>query len=102
MVTAVDVVTAVVVIVKLAVVLPAATVTLPGTVADELALDNTTDAPPAGAGALKVTVPVEDVPPATDVGFTVTELGVTPEAAVNDNVRLEFADIDTLSWSCPP
>ena len=39
-------------------------------------LDNVTTAPPAGARPFKVTVPVEDVPPITDVGLTLTALAV--------------------------
>src|SRR2546426_499739 len=62
MVTAVEAVTAVVVTVKVALVAPAATVTLPGTVATALLLDSVTALPPVGATALSVTVPC-DVPP---------------------------------------
>ena len=64
--------TAVVFTVKVAVVAPAATVTLAGTVADALLDASVTTKPPAGAAADKVTVPVLDTPPATDVGFNVT------------------------------
>jgi len=60
---------------KVAVVALAATVTLGGTVAAAtLLLDSVTIAPPAGAGPVKVTVPVEEVPPITDVGFRVREV----------------------------
>ena len=56
-------------------VLPAATVTLAGTVAAEvLLLDKEITAPPAGAGALRVTVPVEVPPPTTLVGLKASEL----------------------------
>ena len=60
--------------VKSALAAPGATVTLGGTVAtfEGSALSATT-APPAGAGALRVTVPVERLPPNTLVGFTLTE-----------------------------
>ena len=74
MVTEVEVATAVVVTVKVPEVAPAATVTLAGTVAtDVLLLERVTTAPPVGAGPLRVTVPVEEVPPVTLVGFRVTE-----------------------------
>ena len=93
----VDDVTAVVITVKVAVKLPAATVTLDGMVADVLLLDSATEIPPAGAGALKVTVPVDELPPGTLAGLSDTEESVTPCAAVNDKVTVEFAAIDTLS-----
>jgi hypothetical protein len=51
------VVTVCVLTVNLALVAPAATVTLPGTLAAELLLDKLTTVPPDGAAALKVTVP---------------------------------------------
>jgi len=59
---------------KSALVTPAATVTLGGTVAtDVLLLPSATTAPPAGAAAFRVTVPVEGLPPSTLVGFRLTE-----------------------------
>src|SRR6266576_1063845 len=74
MVTGVEAATALVLIVKVAVVLPAGTVTLEGTLAAALLLESVTCAPPAGAGPLSVTVPVDDcVPPVTLVGFNVSE-----------------------------
>ena len=73
-VTAVDVATVRVVTVKVVLVLPAGTVTLAGTVAAEvLPLVSVTTVPPVGAAPFKVTVPVEDVPEVTDVGFNVTD-----------------------------
>ena len=64
MVTAVDAVTTLVLTVKVALVAPAGTVTLEGTVAAAvLLLESVTCAPPAGAGPLSVTVPVEEFPP---------------------------------------
>jgi hypothetical protein len=61
--------------VKVALVAPAGTVTLEGTVAAPvLLLESRTCAPPAGAGPLSVTVPVEDcAPPTTLVGLSVSE-----------------------------
>src|SRR5947207_14192308 len=73
MVTGVDAATALVLIVKVAVVLAAGTVTLEGTLAAVLLLESVTCAPPAGAGPLSVTVPVEEFPPATLVGFSASE-----------------------------
>src|SRR5260370_14375566 len=74
MLAVVDTATALVLTVNDAVVAPAATVTLEGTVAtDVLLLESATCAPPVGAGPLSVTVPVEEFPPVTLVGFRETE-----------------------------
>src|SRR6266403_3909444 len=74
MVTGVDAATELVLTVKVALVAPAETVTLEGTLAAVvLLLERVTWAPPAGAGPLNVTVPVEEVPPVTLVGFRVIE-----------------------------
>src|SRR5439155_6547402 len=81
--TGVDDATASVVTVNVRLVLPAATDTVEGTVAmPVLLLDSVTTAPPLGAAALKVTVPVEELPPTTVVGLTVTEESVGEEGAV--------------------
>lgn len=70
--------TAEVVIGNVAVVLPAATVIPAGAWAMlVLLLDNATVIPPVGAVALSVTVPVEELPPMTFVGLTVTEVRLT-------------------------
>ncbi len=74
MVTAVDAATAVVFTGNVALAAPAGTVTVEGTLAAPLLLESMTWAPPAGAGPLSVTVPVEDcAPPITVVGFRVSE-----------------------------
>ena len=85
MVTGVDVATALVLRLKLAVVPPGGTVTLAGTTAAELLVESVTCAPPAGAGAFSVTVPVEGLPPVTLVGLTVSDEtigGITVSEAV--------------------
>jgi hypothetical protein len=64
--------------VKVALVAPAGTNTLEGTRAAPLLLESATVAPPAGAGALSVTVPVEVCrPPITLVGFSASDERVT-------------------------
>jgi hypothetical protein len=69
--------------IKVALVAPVETVTLEGTLAAPLSLANVTWAPPAGAGPLKVTVPVEDSePPTTLVGFKVREESVAVGAGL--------------------
>ena len=66
----VDAATALVLTVNDALVAPAATVTLAGTLAAVvLLLESATCAPPVGAGPLSVTVPVEEFPPVTLVGW---------------------------------
>jgi hypothetical protein len=66
-------VTVVVLAVKVALVAPAGTVTLAGTVTRAvLLLDSDTTAPPAGAGAPRITLPVDGVPPTTVLGLNST------------------------------
>jgi len=73
-VTEVFTATGVVVMVKVADRAPAAIVTLAGTcAADVLLLLSVTTAPAGGAAPLRVTVPVELLPPTTEVGDRVTE-----------------------------
>jgi hypothetical protein len=68
-------VTAVVATGKVALVAPAATVILDGVDATALLLlVSETTAPPDGASAVSVTVPVADAPPVTDVGLTLAPL----------------------------
>jgi hypothetical protein len=80
----IDTITTDVFTVKVAPLLPAGTVTLAGTLAALLLLDSVTCAPPAGAGPLSVTVPVEDCTlPTTLVGCS--------SAAVDLKEALPFA-----------
>jgi hypothetical protein len=63
-----------VLIVNVALVCPDGTTTLVGTLAiNLLLLESDTDVPLACAGPFRVTVPVEDVPKLTDVGFSVSD-----------------------------
>src|SRR5215213_620977 len=71
--TLVLVVTAEVLTLKVAVEAPAATVTLAGTAAiDGFALLRLTRVPPLGAPLVNVIVPVEVLPPTTELGLTLT------------------------------
>jgi len=85
-VTEVDDPTGLVLTVKVAVVPPPGTVTLAGTVAAPvLLLDSDTTAPPLGAELLSVTVPLDELPPVTLDGLTLSEEsvgGVTVSEAV--------------------
>src|SRR5437763_4383901 len=90
MVATVPTVTVFVATVNLAVVAPAATVTDVGTVAAlVLLLFNATTAPPAGAAALSVTVPVLFAPPVRLPGFSVIKAsaGLTIRALEAGGVR---------------
>jgi hypothetical protein len=64
--------TVLVVIAKVALEAPPATVTVCGTCAAGSLLARETTAPVAGAGLVRITVPVEGAPPITEVGFRVT------------------------------
>ncbi len=87
MVTVVDAATALVFTGKVALVAPAGTATLEGTLADPLLIESASCAPPAGAGPLNVTAPVEDcAPPITLVGFSVSEVTVGSDGGVTVRV----------------
>ncbi len=89
MVTGVEVETPVVVMEKVALVAPAGTVTLAGAVATAvLLLESVTTAPPLGAGPLRVTVPCEESPPTTLVGFRASDDRVTAGVTVSVAVWL--------------
>ena len=93
MITAVVVVlTDVVVTVKFALVDPAATVTLLGTLAEPLLLESETTDPPEGAALESVTVPCEELPPVTLLGFNVTEETVGEDAGAT--VKVACLELD--------
>ena len=96
--------TANVVTVKLADVWPPGTLTMPGTWAtDELLVASVTKMPPAGAGALKNTVPVAFVPPRTLVGLIVIDC--SSGGAFGSGLTLTKIDLVTppaLAKTFPP
>src|SRR5713226_1788755 len=97
MVTVVDAATALVLTVNVALVTPAATVTLEGTVAAAvLLLESATVAPPAGAAPLSVTVPVEEFPPVTLVGFSESEERETYVGAEEDSSKSRTAGLGSF------
>jgi hypothetical protein len=74
---------------KVALAAPAGMVMLEGTVAAGVfPLERVTSAPPAGARALRATVPVDGVPPRTELGLNVTDAIV-----VGETVRFADADV---------
>jgi hypothetical protein len=96
-VTAVDEATPLVLTVNVTLVAPAATVTLEGTLAAVvLLLESATCAPPAGAAPLNVTVPVEEFPPATLVGFSEIEERET-DAGAEDSSKSNTAGLGSFS-----
>src|SRR6266446_7006128 len=88
--------TALVLTVKVAPVAPAGTITLEGTLAAPLLLESATCAPPAGAGPLSVTVPVEEFPPVTLVGFSESEERET-DAGAEDSSKSKIAGLGSFS-----
>jgi hypothetical protein len=81
-VTELELETVLVVTEKAAEVEPAGTVTPGGTVAaDVLEFDRATVTPPVPAAAVRVTVPVAEVPPVTEVGLTEMVLRAAVAAA---------------------
>src|SRR5882724_9613263 len=93
MVTEVDAATALVLTVNVALVAPAATVTLAAVV---LLLERVTCAPPVGAGPLSVTVPVEEFPPVTLVGFSESEERER-DAETEDSSKSQTAGLGSFS-----
>src|SRR5467141_3954127 len=96
MLTVVDAATALVLTVNVALVTPAATVTLDGTLAAVvLLLERVTTAPPDGAAPLSVTVPVEEFPPVTLVGFSESEERER-EAGTEDSSKSRIAGLGSF------
>lgn len=83
------------------VVLPAAMVRLLAT--DALALDDEreTRAPPAGAAAASVTVPVADEPPFTELGETEIDAMATARALIVSVVEADLPPADAEMALCP-
>jgi hypothetical protein len=97
MATVVEAATALVLTVNVTLLAPAATVTLDGTrAAVVLLLESATCAPPVGAGPLNVTVPVEEFPPVTLVGFRESEER-DGDAGVEDNSKSQIAGLGSFS-----
>ncbi len=97
MLTVVDPATALVLIVNVALVAPAAIVTLDGVLTTfVLLLESVTTAPPEGAAPLSVTVPVEEFPPVTLVGFTESEERVTDTGAEEDRSNSRIAGLGSF------
>lgn len=68
---------------------PAATVIVVGTEAMEgLELTSFTTPPPAGAGAVSFTVPVDDVPPLTPVGLRESVASAAVEGGAGVTLRI--------------
>src|SRR5712691_1383000 len=97
MVTVVEAATALVLTVNVALVAPAATVTLDGTVAAAvLLLESAIVPPPVGAAPLNVTVPVEEFPPVTLVGFSEREERET-DTGPEDSSKSKIAGFGSFS-----
>lgn len=94
--------TGVVVAVNVAVVLPAGTVTEAGTTTAVALLCRLTTRPPVAAALLIVTVPVEDAPPATEVGLIVNADITAPvrdRVAVAVPLRVPVIVTDVVPWT---
>jgi hypothetical protein len=76
---------------KLTLVEPAGTVTVPGVVTALELSESDTIAPPFGAAALSVRVPVEELPPVTDAGLT--------DTADNDALGGDGFTVIAVNWN---
>jgi len=98
MVAVVDSVTFTVLTVKVTEVRPAGMVTDFGRVAADWLLDRATTSPPVGAAPLRVTVPVEDLPPATLVGLNVRDVSVGGLTVSDAVCELPFRVPVIVAW----
>src|SRR5258706_437604 len=98
MVTVVDATTGLVLTVNVALLAPAVIVTLEGTRATNvLLLESVICAPPAGAGPLNVTVPVDELPPTTLVGFSVSVESETEAVLLGASSNTRMAGFGSFS-----
>jgi hypothetical protein len=102
--------TLVVVMLNVVLLPPAGTVTVDGTTAAASQLEIATEAPPAGAGPLRVTVPVDDAPAVTVDGLSVSDVTptvtpgftVTPTLAVDaPNAAVMVAGVGLVTGNAP-
>src|SRR3979490_1670524 len=96
MATVVDAVTAVGLTGHVGLGAPTGTATLEGTLAAPLLLESATCAPPAGAGPLNVTVPVDEFPPVTLVWFSESDERETDAAAEEDSSKSRTAGLGSF------
>src|SRR5437762_1903822 len=96
MVTVVDAPTTPVLPANVPLVAPAGTTTLEGTLAAPLLPESATCAPPTGAAALNVTVPVEEFPPVTLVGFSESDETETDARAEEDSSKSKTAGLGSF------
>ena len=92
--------TGVVVTVKVPLLCPAGIVIVAGTLADPEPLLSVTCTPPAPAGAVSVTVPVEGDPPVTGFGLKLIPEMVPCPGATGFMVRFVVAVLDEAADSC--
>src|ERR671922_2652794 len=89
---------------KLALVWPPGTLTMPGgCAADALLVESVTEMPPAGAGALRKTVPVAFVPPVTLAG--VIDIDCNSGGAFGSGAtltKMDFVTPPALAKMFPP
>src|SRR5437016_946535 len=103
MLTGVDAATALVLIEKVALVAQAGTVPVARPLAAAvLLLESATCAPPAGAASPSVTVPVEEFPPVTVAGFSVSEETAGGDVGATGSIIVWPLLTWTCEMCCPP